>query len=137
MEISTSQIFIKILEIASLLPRADKELQQKYDLSRKQIYLLSLIHFEQVDKPITLSNYANLLNISASTLARNIEKLELRKVILREKLPMQKGYKLKLLSLGQLYALEIDKKLTEHITRLSNVSPQKEIIEKLINSQFT
>jgi DNA-binding MarR family transcriptional regulator len=101
-----AQTFESLLSVAALLPRADKELIRNYKLSRKQIYLIYLALHDDESKPKRLSDYARLLNISPSTLTRNIQKLEERKVL--ERVALNPGIGLKLLSRGQLYAIEIE-----------------------------
>ncbi len=97
--------FLEILKAAALLPRGNRLLTVNYKLSRKQIYLIYLVnHFPE----LKLTEYAELLNVSNSTFTRNVEKLEVRKVLLREK-SKSNSVTLRLLSLGQLYAIEIDK----------------------------
>lgn len=102
------QLFKQLLQIAALLPRADKDLAKRYKLTRRQIYLIYLVFIDDPINPATLSQYAKWLNISNSTLTRNIEKLVARKILIRVSLDGKRGYGLKLLSHGQLYALEID-----------------------------
>lgn len=120
----TAKLFIDLLQVSSLLPKADKFLAKQYKLSRKQIYLLYLIHIGHTEniellKDAKLNVYAKLLNISASTLTRNIEKLEARKLLERVKSPGQKQVTIKLLSLGQLYAIDIARTFDTHFETLS------------------
>lgn len=102
------KLFKQLLELSALLPRADKDIAKRYKLSRKQIYLIYLVYNDDPAAASTLSTYARWLNISNSTLTRNIEKLEERKILLRMPIEGKRGIGLKLLSHGQLHALEID-----------------------------
>ena len=104
---STAGHFVKILKISALLPRADRTITSRYSLSRKQIYLIYLVHTSQDTGINTLKDYADILNISLSTLTRNIEKLERRNILERVREKGKKSQSLRLLSMGQLNALEI------------------------------
>jgi DNA-binding MarR family transcriptional regulator len=113
-----AELFRKLLSVSALLPRADVDIQRKYNLSRKQIYLIYLIQQFQ-EEGLKLSDYANILNISPSTLTRNIEKLEERRIIQRVSETASKTIQLKLLSLGQLYAIEISTCIDNYFLNLS------------------
>lgn len=110
----TALIFKRLLQISALLPKVDGEISKNYNLSRKQMYLVYLVYSDDPGKPYRLADYARYLNISTSTLTRNVEKLEERKVMERTKNPDNRGIGLRLLSMGQLYALEIGNFLQNH-----------------------
>ncbi len=105
-----AQKFLQLLELTSLLPKPDRSFTQKYHLSKQQTYLIYLISIQTQlndSRDVGMSTFAKLLNISTSTLTRNVEKLEQRKVLERIHKTGEKIVSLRLLSLGQLYALEI------------------------------
>jgi DNA-binding MarR family transcriptional regulator len=66
-----------------------------------------------------LKDYAELLNISTSTLSHNISKLEDMDVIKRVKEDGKKSVNLKLKSKGQLYAIEIREFMDRYFEQIS------------------
>lgn len=117
-EVHTSSLrkFTALLEISALLPKAETEFTKRYKLSRKQLYLIYLINHADELHISRLQHFAQYLNISNSTLTRNLEKLESRKIVQRIR-PTEKRNsqtELKLLSVGQLYAIEIERLMEEH-----------------------
>ncbi len=110
-ELKVHEKFYKALNAASLLPRVSPSIRQKYLISRKQMYLIYLVYHSASLNLSKLSDYASTLNVSPSTLTRNIEKLEQRKIL--ERTPSKTNTTLRLLSLGQLYAIEIEQYFSE------------------------
>jgi DNA-binding MarR family transcriptional regulator len=121
-----------LLQLAALLPRSPKHLLKRYGISREQMYLIFLVYHDDEDNPRILSDYARLLNISNSTLTRNIQKLEEKVILRRANLsdkPAKQVY-LQLLSKGQLYALEINSTIDEAMREV-DAEKLSDVVSKL------
>lgn len=132
MNVEAADKFLKILGLYNLTPAPVSPSLRKYGLTRQQLQLIYLVGIANdadaslPGKPINkLSWFANTLGISRSTLTRNVEKLEARKVLMRVAAdeagsPKARAkFGLKLLSLGQLYLIEIE---NQFVNQLANIN---------------
>jgi DNA-binding MarR family transcriptional regulator len=77
------------------------------------MYLLYLVYFQDQLNINYFKDMAEMLNISASTLSRNIQKLEQKELLFIENVPGTANRILRLKSKGQLIVIEIKKYLKD------------------------